>query len=50
MFIEIIADIFLPVAKVILDRSAHIVASPKCRFYRRLTMVLESTLIFDAIP
>src|SRR5216684_7054802 len=36
-------------AKVILDRSAHIVASPKRRFYRRVTKVLESMLIFDAI-
>src|SRR5216684_6800454 len=36
-------------ARVILDRSAHIVASPKPRFCRRVTKVLESMLIFDAI-
>src|SRR5260370_16248161 len=35
--------------EVILDRSAHIVASPKRRFYRRVTKVLESMLICDAI-
>src|SRR5216684_2581733 len=35
--------------EVILDRSAHIVASPERRFYRRVTKVLESMLICDAI-